>query len=159
VLGATFLFTWGLIAAVAVVPVVVILLVLSPYLVKKNPSGDEMLSDLKGFRQFIRVAEENKLKMLLEEDPSYFETTMAYAVAFGMFKRWASKFESLNIEPPRWYSTTSTAGLMSMNSFSNSFSSSLKSAQTTMISSPSSSGSGGGGSSGGGFGGGGGGSW
>lgn len=159
VLGAIFLFTWGLIAAVAVVPVAVILLVLSPYLVKKNPTGDEMLSDLKGFKQFIRVAEENKLKMLLEEDPSYFEATMAYAVAFGMFKQWAGKFESLNIEPPSWYSTTSTAGLMSMNSFSNSFSSSLKSAQTTMISSPSSSGSGGGGSSGGGFGGGGGGSW
>lgn len=157
-LGLIFLFTWGLLAAIAVFPVVVVLLILTPYLVKKNPTGDELLSDLKGFKQFIRVAEENKLKVLLKEDPSYFEATMAYAVAFGLFNQWAKKFEALNLQSPDWY-TSSTAGIMSMNAFSNSFSSSIKSAQTTMISSPSSSGTSGGGFSGGGFGGGGGGSW
>lgn len=157
--GTLFLFVWGLFAAIALIPVVVLLLILSPYLEKKNTAGNEMLSDLKGFKQFIRVAEENKLKMLLKDDPHYFENTMAYAVAFGLFTQWAKKFEGLNIQPPEWY--TSPVGLITMNSFANSFSSSLRTAQTTMVSTPSSSGSGGGGGgmSGGGFGGGGGGSW
>lgn len=156
--GAIFLFTWGLFAAISVIPVVALLLFLSPYLEKKNKKGDQMLSDLKGFKQFIRVAEENKLKMLLKEDPNYFENTMAYAVAFGLFSQWAKKFEGLDIQPPEWY--TSPVGFVTMNSFANSFSNSIRSAQTTMVSTPSSSGGGGGGGmSGGGFGGGGGGSW
>lgn len=152
-----FLITWGLWAALSMIPVAGLLFMLSPYLVKKNSKGNVVLSDLKGFKQFIRVAEEGKLKMLLEEDPNYFENTMAYALAFGLFGQWAKKFAALDIPPPNWYS--STAGVMSMNSFTNSFSKSIQSAQSNMVSSPSSSSSSGGGSSGGGFGGGGGGSW
>lgn len=156
-MGGLFLFTWGLIAAVAVLPVMILMLILSPYLEKKNEQGNEMLSDLKGFKQFIKIAEENKLKMLIEQEPDYFENTMAYAVAFGLFKQWAKKFENLNIQPPNWYS--SPVGIITMSSFSNSFAGTMRSTQQTMVSSPSSSGSSGGGSSGGGFGGGGGGSW
>ena len=152
-----FLFTWGLFAALAVIPVTIFLLIMTPYLVKKNSKGNDALSELKGFKQFIKVAEENKLKMLLRDSPNYFETTMAYALAFGLFDQWAKKFEALNLQPPSWYS--SPVGIMTMNSFSNSFASSMTSAQSTMVSAPSSSSSGGGGSSGGGFGGGGGGSW
>ncbi len=153
-----FLFTWGLWAALAVIPVTIFLLIMTPFLVKKNAKGNKMLSELKGFKQFIKIAEENKLKMLLHDSPNYFETTMAYAVAFGLFDQWARKFEALNLQPPSWYSTA--GGVMTMNSFTSSFSSSIRSAQSTMVSAPSSSSSGGGGgSSGGGFGGGGGGSW
>jgi uncharacterized membrane protein YgcG len=151
-----FLFTWGLLAALAIIPVTIFLLIMTFYLVKKNSKGNEVLSELQGFKQFIKVAEENKLKMLLHDSPNYFETTMAFAVAFGLFDKWAKKFEALDLQPPTWY--TSSAGVMSMNNFSNSFSSSLASTQSTMVSAPSSSSSGGG-SSGGGFGGGGGGSW
>src|SRR5690554_2684348 len=152
-----FLVTWGLFAALAIIPTSIFLLTMSVHLIKKNAKGNRALSDLKGFKQFIKVAEENKLKMLLQESPSYFENTMSYALAFGLFNQWAKKFEALNLQPPNWYS--STTGAMTMNNFSNSFSSSISSAKSTMISSPSSSSSGGGGSSGGGFGGGGGGSW
>jgi len=152
-----FLFTWGLIAAIAVVPVTIFLMIMTTYLVKKNSAGNRVLSDLKGFKQFIKVAEENKLKMLLQDSPNYFETTMGYAVAFGLFDQWAKKFESLNLQPPSWY--TSSTGAFTMHNFSNSFSGAMTSAQSTMVSSPSRSSSGGGGSSGGGFGGGGGGSW
>ena len=152
-----FLFVWGIFAAVAVIPVLVFLLFMSSYMIKKNSKGNEMLSELKGFKQFIKVAEENKLKMLLQDSPNYFETTMGYALAFGLFNQWAKKFEALNLQPPSWY--TSSVGVMSMNNFTNSFAATMSSTQSTMVSSPSSSSSGGGGSSGGGFGGGGGGSW
>ena len=155
VLFFVFLFTWGLLAAIALVLVAVFLLVMSSYLVKKNAKGNSALSELKGFKNFIKIAEENKLKMLLQDSPTYFETTMGYALAFGMFSQWAKKFENLNLQPPSWY--TSSTGVFTMHHFANSFSDSITSAQSTMVSSPSS--SGGGGSSGGGFGGGGGGSW
>jgi uncharacterized membrane protein YgcG len=158
ILVPTFLFYWGIIAAIAVGISGLFLLIMSQFMIKKNKEGTAILSELKGFKQFIKVAEENKLKMLLKEDPTYFESTMSYALAFGMFDKWAKKFDGLNIQPPTWY-YSSTGRMMTMNHFSKSFNNSIKSTQSTMVSSPSSSGGSGGGSSGGGFGGGGGGSW
>jgi len=152
-----FINIWGLLAAIAVIPVSIFLLIMSIYMVKKNAKGNAVFSELKGFKQFIKIAEENKLKMLLKDNPSYFEATMGYALAFGLFNDWAKKFEALNLQPPSWYNSTS--GPLTMHSFTNSFSNSITSARSTMVSTPSSSSSGGGGSSGGGFGGGGGGSW
>ncbi len=156
ILTPSFLFFWGIIAAIAVGVSLLFLMIMSQFMIKKNKEGTAILSELKGFKQFIKVAEENKLKMLLKEDPTYFESTMSYALAFGMFDKWAKKFDALNIQPPIWY-YSSTGRMMTMNHFSKSFNDSIKSTQATMVSSPSS--SGGGGSSGGGFGGGGGGSW
>ena len=152
------LFYWGPLAAVVLIFTCVLLIILNIYMVKKNSRGNRMLSELKGFRQFIKVAEENKLKMLIKDDPGYFENTMGYALAFGMFDKWAKKFEALHVPPPQWYTSPSDNAL-SMHNFSKSFSSSMARAKSNMVSSPSSSGSSGGGSSGGGFGGGGGGSW
>jgi len=152
-----FLNFWGLWAAITIFPTVIFLLIMSIYMVKKNAKGNAILSELKGFKQFIKVAEENKLKMLLQEDPTYFESTLSYALTFGLFDKWAKKFEALDLQPPSWYS--SSAGVLNMHNFSNSFTNSIASTKTTMVSAPSSSSSSGGGSSGGGFGGGGGGSW
>ncbi len=160
-IGLTFvgLFLWGPLAAVAIVVVCVILIFVNRFMVKKNAKGNELLSELKGFKKFIKVAEENRLKMLLKEDPHYFENTLGYALAFGLFDQWAKKFRNLNIPPPNWYTSTSSSSF-TMNQFSKSFSKTMSSTKSNMVSSPSSSGSSsGGGSSGGGFGGGGGGSW
>ena len=160
VLSAIGLFFWGPIAAAAIVITCVVLIFLNTYMVKKNAKGNRIFSELKGFKKFIKVAEENKLKMLLQDDPGYFENTMGYALAFGLFEKWAKKFDALNIPPPDWYNSA-TAHHLSMHNFSKSFSSAMTSVKSNMVSSPSRSGSsgGGGGSSGGGFGGGGGGSW
>ena len=150
---------WGPLAAVVLAITCVLLIILNVYMVKKNNRGNRMLSELKGFKQFIKVAEENKLKILIKDDPGYFENTMGYALAFGMFDKWAKKFESLHLPPPQWYSSP-LYNTSSMHNFSKSFSNSMAMAKSTMVSTPSSSGgSSGGGSSGGGFGGGGGGSW
>lgn len=157
-LAPLLLFAWGFIAMFAGILLSVFLLFMNKYMIKKNFKGDAAFSELKGFRQFIKIAELNKLKMLLVEDPSYFENTMGYALAFGLFDKWATKFDALNVPPPQWYSSSSTIPL-TMHDFSNSFANTMTTATTTMVSSPSSSGSAGGGSSGGGFGGGGGGSW
>jgi uncharacterized membrane protein YgcG len=152
------LFMWGVFPAVMVVVTSIFLIFMNTYMAKKNAKGNKVLSEIKGFKRFIKVSEERKLKMLLQDDPSYFENTMGYALAFNMFDKWAAKFDALHIKPPDWYSSASHSS-MGMRNFSQSFSSSMASASSTMVSSPSSSSSGGGGSSGGGFGGGGGGSW
>lgn len=158
-LAPLLLFVWGFVAMFALIILTVFLLFMNKHMIKKNAKGNTAFSELKGFRQFIKVAELNKLKMLIAEDPSYFENTMGYALAFGLFDKWANKFDALNVPPPQWYSSSSTVPL-TMNSFSNSFANTMSSAKSTLVSSPSSSSSsGGGGSSGGGFGGGGGGSW
>lgn len=155
-----FFYFWSFLAVGCAILFSIVMLIVNSYMIKKNKQGTRILSELKGFKQFIKTAEEGKLKMLIQESPAYFESTLAYAMSFGSFKKWAKKFEDLNIPPPDWYSHTS--GNRSFNNFSNSFNSSMRSASSVMVSSPSSSGSGGssgGGSSGGGFGGGGGGSW
>ncbi|MCK0189229.1 DUF2207 domain-containing protein [Arenibacter sp. F20364] len=152
------LFFWGPLAAVAIVGFCILLIFVNRFMVKKNAKGNELLSELKGFKRFIKVAEENRLKMLLKDDPHYFENTLGYALAFGLFDQWAKKFRDLNIPPPDWYTSTSSSSL-TMNQFSKSFSNAMASTKSNMVSSPSSSSSSGGGSSGGGFGGGGGGSW
>jgi len=158
-LSATGLFFWGPIAAVFIFITCVVLLILNITMIKKNAIGNRLFSELKGFKRFIKMAEENKLKMLLKDDPGYFETTMGYALTFGLFEKWARKFDALNLEPPSWYAS-GTPHNLSMHNFSKSFSSAMSGVKSNMVSSPSSSGgSGGGGSSGGGFGGGGGGSW
>ncbi len=152
------LFFWGPLAAFGIAFCTGLLLALNFYMVKRNAVGNRILSELKGFKRFIKVAEDNRLRMLLIEDPSYFEHTMGYALAFGLFDKWAKKFNDLNVPPPEWYRSTAT-GSYGMHNFSRAFSGTMSGVTSNMVSSPSRSGSSGGGSSGGGFGGGGGGSW
>lgn len=152
-----FLFLFSALAAVLGTITCVFIAFMCFFLEKKNEKGNAILSELLGFRQFIKVAEVNRIKMLIERDPKYFEKTMSYAMAFGLLDGWAEKFDALHIPPPSWYNNG--AEIMSVSAFSHSFSNSIKIAQSSMVSAPSSSSSSGGGSSGGGFGGGGGGSW
>ena len=90
-----------------------------------------------------------------------FEKLLPFAVAFGVEKIWAKRFESLNITQPNWYHSYSGANFNSyllISSLNSSFRSINTAATPTRSSSGFSSGFSGG-SSGGGGGGGGGGSW
>ena len=156
-----FLFVFGPVAAIVAPIVCVFIVFMSFYLQKKNSKGNAVFSELKGFKQFIKMAEINRIKELIKQDPQYFEKTMSYALTFGLLEEWAKKFDALDVQPPSWYTSSGTTGMMGIYAFSKSFSGSIAIAGSTMVCSPSSSGSSssGGGSSGGGFGGGGGGSW
>ncbi len=131
----------------------------------KNELGKSIMPELLGFYQFIKIAEVERLKALLKEDPYYFEKTMPYAMAFNMLKEWTAKFDGLILQSPNWYTGSNTGTQFRFHVFSSSFVSSMAMAKTSMVVSPSRGGSSssrsssGGGSSGGGAGGGGGGSW
>lgn len=149
---------WTIAGGIMIVICCVVLLMLNKIMQKRNEKGDEAVAEVYGFQRFVKTAEEEKLRVLLQDDPGYFEKSLGFALAFGLLTKWGRKFDHLNVSNPSWYHSTSGQAF-SVQSFSNSFSSSISTMQSTMVSVPSSSGSSGGGSSGGGFGGGGGGSW
>lgn len=129
----------------------------------KNEKGKLIMPELLGFYQFIKLAEVERIKMLLKEDFYYFEKTMPYAIAFDLLKEWTAKFEGLIVQSPEWYSG-SAGSHFSFNVFASSFNNNMAALKSTMVTSPSRSSSSshsssGGGFSGGGAGSGGGGSW
>lgn len=125
---------------------------------KRTEYGNELLGKIKGFKTFLETAEKNRLEAMVMENPNYFYDILPYTYVLGVSEKWIKKFETISLQSPSWYNSTSTFSVVSFGSFMNS---TMKSAQSAMTSSPSSSSgsSSGGGSAGGGSGGGGGGSW
>ena len=129
------------------------------FLPKRNPYGNEMLGKIKGFKNFLETAEKDRLEAMVMQNPSYFYDILPYTYVLGISDKWIKKFESISLQAPNWYNSSSTFNINTFSSFMNT---TMSTATKSMLSSPSSSSSGGssgGGSSGGGSGGGGGGSW
>lgn len=150
------------------IPIAVLLTPLFAFLLKAPTQGGRRLMDkIEGFKQYLSVAEKERLNMLHppEKTPELFERYLPYALALEVEQEWAEQFSGVlaqaGTEPyqPAWYSgqawrTQGFGGLAS------DLGGSLAGAISSSSSAPgSSSGSGGGGSSGGGGGGGGGGGW
>ncbi len=124
---------------------------------KKTLLGASQANVARGLKNFL-TSQERQLNFQGDKQ-ILFEKFLPFAVAFGVEKAWAKRFESFDLKSPEWYSSYNNTGFNSYlfaSSLGNSYSN--FSASSTP---PSSSGSGfsGGGSSGGGGGGGGGGSW
>lgn len=138
---------------------------LAPRLVQDTAYRIETAGKLLGLRNFIEQAELPRLKLLVNENPSYFYDVLPYAYVFGLSSQWAQQFESLALPPPNWYygNQMDVFDILWFNSMMNhSFNSSLAQLHTVAATSGGHGGAsfgGGGGFSGGGFGGGGGGSW
>ena len=120
-----------------------------------TPYAIELLSQVRGFRNFLATTKRDRLEMLFAEHPTWFYDMLPFAMAFGMTKIWERHMQTLAMPPPTWYSSQT---MFSPSHFTGSMRSMVRSATSTPQSSSSGSG-GGGGSSGGGGGGGGGGSW
>lgn len=128
--------------------------------------GAELLGQVLGFKEFIRVAEKDRLEKLVEENPQYFYDILPYAYVMGLSKKWAKKFEGIAVEKPQWYRGGYSDTVFNTWLFYGMFNNFSRYASAT-ISTPSvdsrggfgSGSSGGGFSAGGGFGGGGGGGW
>jgi uncharacterized membrane protein YgcG len=135
---------------------------------QRTKRSAELLGKILGFKEFIRTAELDRIKILSEENPSYFYNVLPYAYVLGLNEKWAKHFEGIAVEPPIWYgggynnTLFNTWIFMNMfNGFTNSMASTIVAPQAGDGSGGLGSGgfSGGGGFGGGGFGGGGGGSW
>ncbi|KQV68204.1 DUF2207 domain-containing protein [Rhizobium sp. Root1220] len=140
-----------------------------------TPLGSKMMDGIDGLRQYLTLAEKDRMNMAgaPEMSPQHFEKLLPYAVALGVEKPWSRTFETwlaaaatgvAAAYAPSWYSGNFSSGHFSdrIGGFSSSMASTI--ASTLPSPPPSSSsgfsgGGGGGGSSGGGGGGGGGGGW
>lgn len=154
------LIIWGIIALVSSLVCLVFVILME----KRTAYGAEMLGKLLGFKEFLKVAELDRIKLLVEADPSYFYSTLPYAYVFGLTRVWAKKFEKITMESPDWY-TSATGTAFSYTVFMKSFNNYAGTMDRVSVPKGSGSGGGGGGfssgggSSGGGMGGGGGGGW
>ena len=62
----------------------------------------ETLGQILGFKDFIVYTEEDKIKVMLEENPELYYKVLPYAQVLGVTNEWEKKFEKLLIEPPQW---------------------------------------------------------
>lgn len=65
--------------------------------------GVEWAGRILGLKNFIETVESEKLKMMVEENPSYFYNVLPYAYVLGITDKWSKQFEQLAVEPPSWY--------------------------------------------------------
>ncbi|AGB70264.1 MULTISPECIES: DUF2207 domain-containing protein [Rhizobium] len=142
-----------------------------------TPLGRKMMDGIAGLRQYLTLAERDRMNMqgAPQMSPRHFEKLLPYAVALGVEKPWSSAFETwlataagataAAAYAPVWYSGDFRPGNIggTIGDFSSSMASTIASTIPAPVSSSSSAfgggGGGGGGSSGGGGGGGGGGGW
>ena len=62
----------------------------------------EKLGDILGFKEFIVVTEEDKIKFMLEQDPTLYFKVLPYAQVLGVTDEWTDKFKNILIPEPAW---------------------------------------------------------
>ena len=148
-----------------------LLVIFYPNLERYTEAGRKILGQIRGLKNYIEVAEKDRMEMLVKDNPSLFFEVLPYAYVLGVSDVYMKKFEDVQIVQPEWYQ--SSAGdwttFILINHFMNPISVSMRANFTrhlissvgkTVVSTGKTLGGGGfGGHSGGGHGGGGGGRW
>lgn len=89
---------------VIIAPIVSIAFVAMAYKTNyRTDKGNEVVGKLIGLRNFIMLAEKDRIKMLVKDDPSYFYHILPYAYVLGVSDTWIKKFETINMPVPSWY--------------------------------------------------------
>jgi uncharacterized membrane protein len=124
---------------------------------RKTLLGAQIARDAHSLKNFL-TSQKRQLEFQAQNQ-MMFEKLLPYAIAFGVEKVWAKRFEKINLHEPSWYQGYSTTSSFNSIYFAGALSNSFSSFKSSSAPSSSGSGFGGGGFSGGGGGGGGGGSW
>ena len=66
----------------------------------------EILGEILGFKDFIIVTEEEKIKFMLQENPELYYKILPYAQVLGVTDVWEEKFKRITVEPPVWCTGT-----------------------------------------------------
>ena len=61
-----------------------------------------VMGDILGFKEFITVTEEDKIKTMLESQPELYYKVLPYAQVLGVTDEWEDKFKNITIQPPQW---------------------------------------------------------
>ena len=73
-----------------------------------NSWGVKALEQIKWFKKYLLAVEDNKLRLMLKEDPTYFEKILPYAIAMWIWDGWLDKvFIHLQYDSFGWTIPTS----------------------------------------------------
>lgn len=151
-------------AAATIMVICIAIVIASSFLIKRTEKYTKQLGEIVGFKNFITLAEKDRLEKLLADNPQFYYHVLPYAQVLGVSDKWQEKFSGLTVQPPTW-ATSSRMSLLEFHMINHCLRSSMSRMTAHMVSRPSSSGANGGGHSfggggrgfgGGGFGGGGG---
>ncbi len=137
-----------------------LLLLIYPLLEKYTEEGKKNLGRIKGLKNYIEVAEKDKLQMLVDDNPEAFFEILPFAYVLGVSKVYMEKFKDVDLKTPEWLEGNSLETWVLINHLDHSLWGMSKAVNNSGIyhnTPPSTGGFGGGGFSGGSFGGGGGG--
>ena len=133
VLPALMINTAYLVAFLTGMTCIVIMLLFDKNMKKRTRLGNELLGQIKGFKQFLETAEKHRLELLVRDSSDYFYNVMPYAYVLGIQNVLFKKFEGIGLKQPRWYSGIDNFNYDSFVRFINSM---MKSTASVMASSP-----------------------
>ena len=98
---------------------------------KRTKYGKDMLEEIEGLKQFIKLGDKNKILNLLEENPNYFCDILSYAYTLNEYDTWMDRFKDINLTAPSWYVEDDNFNLKEFSSFIKSTMKSVERSMTT----------------------------
>lgn len=65
--------------------------------------GREKLGHIRGLKNYIMMAEKDRMEMLVKDEPALFYNVLPYAYVLGVSEVYMNKFKDVNIAQPDWY--------------------------------------------------------
>lgn len=91
--------------AFAISILIVVSISFTYFIKRRSQELVELQGKILGFRNFIELAEVDRINALVEENPKYFYDILPYAYIFGLTDKWIKNFESINMANPDWLLT------------------------------------------------------
>ena len=109
-----------------------VMIICAKNITKRTKYGKDMLEEIEGLKQFIKLGDKNKILNLLEENPNYFYDILSYAYTLNEYDTWMDRFKDINLTAPSWYVEDDNFNLKEFSSF---IKSTMKSVERSMTSS------------------------
>lgn len=72
------------------------------FTLSRTEKYNKTLGDILGFKEFIVVTEEDRIKVMLQENPELYYKVLPYAQVLGVTDEWTDKFKNILMEKPSW---------------------------------------------------------
>ncbi len=71
-------------------------------IISRTKTYNDQLNQILGFRNFILLAEKDRLEALIGDDPQFYYHILPYAQVLNVSDKWEEKFKDLTVAPPDW---------------------------------------------------------
>lgn len=96
--------------------------IIYPFLEQYTKRGREVLGKLRGLKQYIEVAEKDRMEAMVSENPNLFYEVLPYAYVLGVSSVYLEKFQDVPISSPTWLVTDNVLTLwLTLNLMTRSF--------------------------------------